>query len=58
LVINDIFAASEYPTMASGEISLMKGNSDAVAIVAAKAVFPKDNRKYRNQCFWHRGALI
>ena len=35
-----IFCASEKPTILSGVMSLMKGNSDACAIVAARAVFP------------------
>ncbi len=33
-----IFCASEKPTILSGVMSLMKGNSDAWAIVAARAV--------------------
>ena len=33
-------ADSEYPTIVSGEISLINGNSDDIAIVAAKADFP------------------
>ena len=35
-----IFWASEKPTMLSGVISLMNGNADACAIVAASAVLP------------------
>lgn len=35
-----ILAVSEYPTIFSGEINLINGNSDDIAIVAAKAVFP------------------
>ena len=34
------FWASEKPTMLSGVMSFMNGNSDACAIVAASAVFP------------------
>ena len=34
------FWASEKPTMLSGVISLMNGNADACAIVAARAVLP------------------
>ena len=35
-----IFCASEKPTILSGVMSLMKGDSDAWAIVAARAVLP------------------
>ena len=35
-----IFWASEKPTILSGVISLMNGNSDACAMVAARAVLP------------------
>lgn len=35
-----IFCASEKPTILSGVMSLMNGNSDAWAIVAASAVLP------------------
>lgn len=34
------FATSLNPTIASGEMSLMYGNSEAIAIEAASAVFP------------------
>jgi hypothetical protein len=35
-----IFCASENPIILSGVMSLMKGNADAWAIVAARAVLP------------------
>ena len=40
LLMVAIFCNSEYPTMESGERSLMKGNCVACAMVAARAVFP------------------
>ena len=36
-----ILACSFMPTMVSGAMSLIKGNSDCIAIVAASAVFPE-----------------
>jgi hypothetical protein len=40
LFIATTLADSEYPTIFSGEINFMKGNSDDIAILAANAVLP------------------
>jgi hypothetical protein len=40
LAILAILAFSVNPTIVSGEISLIKGKSLAIAMVAARAVFP------------------
>jgi hypothetical protein len=44
-----IFCASEKPTILSGVMSLMKGNSDAWAIVAARAVLPVPGGPWRRR---------
>jgi hypothetical protein len=57
LLISFIFAFSEYPTIFSGDTSLIKGKSLELAILAANAVFPEFGGPichYRNIIPWRR----